>query len=83
MTISHLARDVKLEPAITGVYISVPSSVMIMSALPSKYVNDKRIVSWEQNKDAPLFGRWAFEFMHSMNSLFSRICMVFENGRKS
>lgn len=52
ITVSHLWRDEKHTPPLTGVYASVPPPC-IPSALPEKYKS--RVVSWEQCKDAPLF----------------------------
>ena len=59
MAISHQWRDEELTPSLTGLYLSLPSPCII-SALPEKYKS--RIISWEQNKDAPVFNRASNDF---------------------
>lgn len=54
MVSSHLYRDEGLSPALTGIYLCVPSPC-VPSALPAPYTADKRIISWEQNSNAPIF----------------------------
>jgi hypothetical protein len=68
MAASHLYRDAGLEPKLTGLYISLPSPV-IPEALPEKYKSDKRIVSWEHLRSAPIFGKYAAQFFASEYSL--------------
>ena len=50
---AHYYRDEKIEPPLTGLYLSV-TSPCVPTALPEKYASDKRLVSWEQNADAPI-----------------------------
>lgn len=48
--VSHLYRDEKLSPPLTGVYLSIPP-VVSRKVVPEKYKNT--YLSLEQNKDAP------------------------------
>ena len=49
--ISHLYRDEQLQPPLTGIYLSIPST-MDPKVVPEKYRHEH--VSREQNKDAPI-----------------------------
>jgi hypothetical protein len=62
MAISHLWRDEGITPPLTGLYLSIPG-VSLMSAVPEKYKS--QVISWEQNKDAPVFNRHSTEFVSS------------------
>lgn len=48
---SHLARDEKLSPPLTGLGLSVPL-VFDVNNIPAEYKDD--LISYEQNKDAPV-----------------------------
>ncbi|KAI9870595.1 MAG: hypothetical protein M1830_004066 [Pleopsidium flavum] len=52
--ISHLARDEHLSPALTGVYLSIPT-VVDANSMPEKYKSE--FLSHEQNKNPPILGR--------------------------
>ncbi|KAG4025255.1 hypothetical protein MFRU_062g00080 [Monilinia fructicola] len=52
--VSHLYRDEKLSPPLTGVYLSIPP-VVSHKVVPEKYKST--YLSYEQNKDAPLLNR--------------------------
>ena len=54
--ISHLHRDEKLQPPLTGVYQSIPSP-MSPENVPKKYRDQHQ--SREQNKDAPILNEAA------------------------
>ncbi|KAF2719841.1 hypothetical protein K431DRAFT_286328 [Polychaeton citri CBS 116435] len=54
--ISHLARDEKLSPPLTGCHLMIPA-VCDFRSMPEKYKKDAN--SWEQNKAAPVLGRKA------------------------
>lgn len=49
--VSHLARDEKLSPPLTGVHLSVPG-LMQVDGVPEKYKNE--VLSFEQNENAPV-----------------------------
>ncbi|EXJ66471.1 uncharacterized protein A1O5_10623 [Cladophialophora psammophila CBS 110553] len=49
--VSHLARDEKLSPALTGVYLNIPT-VLAPEVVPEKYRS--MYLSRQQNKDAPV-----------------------------
>lgn len=51
--IGLLARDEKLSPPLTGLCLIVPA-VMDYRAIPDEYKNE--VISYEQNKDAPILG---------------------------
>jgi acetyl esterase/lipase len=61
-TISHMARDEKLSPPLTGVWLNVPM-VIAQSVMPEKY----RAIhtSYDQNKDAPVLDITAINFFMS------------------
>jgi len=63
--ISHLWRDESLTPPLTGIFLAVPSTCVV-SALPEKY--RQREVSWEQNRDAPIFNVATSDFNSSKSS---------------
>jgi len=65
ITLSHFARDEKLSPPLTGLFLSVPLPCF-PGALPEPYASDNRIVSWTQNSTAPIFNTPAFD-------LFARV----------
>ncbi|KAH9818136.1 alpha/beta hydrolase fold, partial [Teratosphaeria destructans] len=52
--ISHLWRDEKMQPLLTGTHLMIPA---LPSHVPEKYKQDYN--SWEQNKDAPILSRKA------------------------
>lgn len=56
--LSHLARDSGLTPAITGVWLSVPT-VLAPDAVPEKY--RPFYLSREQHKDAPILPKAAMD----------------------
>ncbi|KAF2654663.1 hypothetical protein K491DRAFT_748705 [Lophiostoma macrostomum CBS 122681] len=55
-TITHLARDERLQPPITGCYLSIPS-LLAPQAVPETLKKD--YLSREQHKDAPILGQGA------------------------
>lgn len=60
ITLSHFARDEKLSPPLTGLFLSVPLPCF-PGALPEPYASDNRIVSWTQNSTAPIFSSPALD----------------------
>jgi acetyl esterase/lipase len=60
--ISHLARDEKLSPPLTGIWLHIPM-VVHPDAVPEKYKADYG--SYEQNKDALIIGVKAVEWLLS------------------
>ncbi|ESZ90039.1 hypothetical protein SBOR_9568 [Sclerotinia borealis F-4128] len=52
--VSHLYRDEKLSPPLTGIYLSIPP-VVPQKVVPEQYKST--YLSYEQNKDAPLLNR--------------------------
>jgi len=67
MAITHLWRDENRTPLITGLCISIPMSYHTPSALPEKYSH--RDLSYEQNKDAPIFNEITGNFIDSKQLL--------------
>lgn len=67
IAVSHLWRDEGLTPPLTGLYLSLPSPC-IVSTLPEKHKS--RVISWEQNKNAPVFNRASNEFSFRKRLLF-------------
>jgi acetyl esterase/lipase len=61
-TVTHLARDEKLVPQITGCWLSVPS-LLSPEVVPDKYKQD--YLSREQNKDAPILNEGALALFRS------------------
>ncbi|KAF4623998.1 hypothetical protein G7Y89_g14177 [Cudoniella acicularis] len=62
--IAHRARDEGMTPPLTGLYLSVPG-ICTPESLPEEHKNDPRLVSWEQNRTAPLFSTPELEFFAS------------------
>lgn len=60
-TISHLARDEKYSPPLTGAHLMIPALCAI-DALPEKYRRDQH--SWEQNKNAAVLSRKACDLFY-------------------
>ena len=56
--ISHLARDEKLSPPITGTLLVIPA-YCYHTYMPEKYKGEAK--SFEQNKDAPILTRKAID----------------------
>lgn len=84
-TVTHLARDHKLEPPITGCHLMIPA--MCDSAyLPEKYQQEPN--SWQQNKDAAILSRKALSVFYGAyiveadrgNDLFSPL--LWKSGHK-
>ncbi|KAE9363407.1 alpha/beta-hydrolase [Stipitochalara longipes BDJ] len=63
MAITHLWRDEVLAPPLTGIFVSIPRSYHSLSGLPEKYVH--RDISYEQNKDGPVFNETVSKFLGS------------------
>lgn len=64
LLVSHLYRDTKLEPPLTGVYAAIPSAVND-ETVPAKYKD--RFISLSQNADAPILNRESLKLTHSMS----------------
>ena len=64
--ISHLYRDEKLQPPLTGIYLSIPSAVDA-SVVPGKYRAE--YLSREQNKNAPILSEAAMLMFRSTSTL--------------
>lgn len=60
-TISHLARDEKFSPPLTGCHMMIPA-ICAVDALPEKYKKDQH--SWEQNKNAAILSRKACDLFY-------------------
>jgi hypothetical protein len=67
MAITHLWRDGNHIPPVTGLFVSIPMSYHTPSALPKKYSH--RDISYEQNKDAPVFNEITGNFIDSKQLL--------------
>jgi acetyl esterase/lipase len=85
-TISHLARDEKFSPPVTGAHLMIPA-VCHIEDLPSKYKKDQH--SWEQNEHAAILGRKACDLFYDCyvpsksdrgSELFSPL--IFKTGHK-
>jgi acetyl esterase/lipase len=63
--ITHLYRDEKLEPPLTGVYLSIPA-LLSAGACPPEYLD--RYKSREQNKDALVLPKKAIDLMTGTRS---------------
>ena len=63
--ISHLYRDEKISPPLTGVYLSIPS-VFRPEVTPEKYKNLYH--SLEQNANAPVLGKGSMDLFNSKTS---------------
>ncbi len=59
---SHIYRDEKITPPLTGVYLSVPT-VLRQDVVPEKY--KARYLSHEQNKDAPMLNKVVIGLLES------------------
>jgi len=57
--VSHLYRDDKLSPPLTGCYLSIPACIS-PQFVPAKYKDV--YLSREQNKDAPVLNKEAMDF---------------------
>jgi hypothetical protein len=57
--VSHLYRDDKLSPSLTGSYLSIPACISL-DFVPAKYRDV--YLSREQNTDVPVLNREAMEF---------------------
>jgi len=59
----HLARDEKLSPPLTGAVLLIPAVMEpTLRNIPDKYKHE--VISYEQNKDAPILGQKAiYNFM--------------------
>ncbi|RMZ26805.1 hypothetical protein D0859_09135 [Hortaea werneckii] len=84
--ISHIWRDEKLKPAITGAHLMIPA-ICHASHFPSEYAKDYK--SWDQNKDATVLSRQATDLFtgnylrdksDAGNPLFSPL--LFPTGHK-
>ncbi|KAI6887791.1 GroES-like protein [Hortaea werneckii] len=84
--ISHIWRDEKLKPAITGAHLMIPA-ICHASHFPSEYAKDYK--SWDQNKDAAVLSRQATDLFTNNylrdksdagNPLFSPL--LFPTGHK-
>ena len=63
MTITHLWRDEGLTLPLTGLCLSIPRSYHAPSLLPKKYRH--RDISYEENKDGPIFNQTTSQFIGS------------------
>jgi acetyl esterase/lipase len=54
VVVSHLYRDEKITPPLTGLYLSIPATLR-QNVVPEKYKD--RYLSHEQNKDAPILNK--------------------------
>lgn len=62
--ITHMYRDDKLSPPITGTYLSIPPCISTEDLCPSKY---KHLwLSREQNKNAPVLNNDSIGLFESM-----------------
>jgi acetyl esterase/lipase len=68
-TITHLARDEKMVPALTGCWLSVPS-LLSPGVVPDRYKKD--YLSRDQHKDALILNKGAIELFRSMYLLTIR-----------
>jgi len=59
---SHLYRDEKVKPLLTGLYLSIPATAG-PSVVPEKY--KARYLSREQNKDAPILNQGVVDLFES------------------
>lgn len=60
--ISHLYRDDKISPPLTGVYLSVPSALS-PEVVPERFKSEYN--SREQNADAPILGKGSMDLFAS------------------
>ena len=70
--VTHLYRDEKLFPPLTGAYLSIPACIP-PGIVPKKY--EPLYLSREQNKEAPILNQETIDLFESKKflSLFSRI----------
>jgi acetyl esterase/lipase len=61
--ISHLYRDEKMSPPLTGIYLSVPILVS-PEAVPGKF--EYQYLSREQNKNAPILNKEVMALFRGM-----------------
>jgi acetyl esterase/lipase len=59
--ITHLARDEKFSPPVTGAHLMIPA-ICSIDDLPSKYQKDQH--SWEQNEHAAILSRKACDLFY-------------------
>jgi hypothetical protein len=71
--ISHLYRDDRLSPPITGIYLSVPV-VLSPEVVPEKYKD--RYLSREQNKNAPILNQDAIALFRSTSLKLSSLILL-------
>jgi acetyl esterase/lipase len=71
--VSHQARDEKLSPPLTGVWLNVPH-VVDQSVLPEKWRGVH--TSHEQNKDAPILDKAAVEFFMRESLSLPPLCAL-------
>jgi acetyl esterase/lipase len=64
--VSHLYRDEKITPLLTGLYLSIPATLE-PDMVPEKYKT--QYLSHEQNKDAPILNRGVLELFQSKQPL--------------
>ncbi|KAF7543144.1 hypothetical protein G7Z17_g10969 [Cylindrodendrum hubeiense] len=62
LAVSHLCRDDKMSPPLTGVFAPIPSGAN-ESTIPEQY--RKHFFSKEQNANAPLFSTESLNFVHA------------------
>ncbi|KAM0225759.1 hypothetical protein ACHAQD_000718 [Fusarium lateritium] len=63
LVVSHLCRDAKMVPALTGVFAPITSGVNDQT-VPEKYKD--HFISMEQCAKAPMFSAESMKFVHSM-----------------
>jgi hypothetical protein len=64
-----MARDEKLSPPLTGVWLNIPH-VVAQSALPEKYRHEH--TSFNQNRDAPMLNVKAIDFFFNAQTILSK-----------
>lgn len=80
--ISHLARDEKLSPPITGVSLLIPALIdHTLKEFPGEYKHE--IISYEQNANAPILGMASIEmFMGTVICIFVRDLFHADTGHR-
>ena len=73
LVLSLQARDEKLSPPLTGVWLNVPH-VVGKTVIPDKYQKD--MTSFEQNKEAPILDRGAIDFFMSKSTYLLLDCIL-------
>lgn len=76
-TVTHLARDDKMSPALTGCWLSIPS-LLAPQAVPDRYKKD--YLSREQNKNAPILNSGALALFRS--KLISSFIAIANTSRR-